>query len=245
MSVHLMGGGWDAGGEVYGPFVAEAAARAAGASGRDTDASGRAIPRVAVVVVRADDPDALAERFVADLRSGGEVSAHVTAVRHGEPIPRTAFADVDGVMVGGGSIPAYRDALEEHFGELRRLVADGVPYLGYSAGSAVAAEQAIIGGYRIGGVDVAPEPVSQGLDEVQLAPGIGLVDIAIDVHAAQWGALSRVVAAVEAGLIAGGLAIDERTVLVVGDGGLVVAGRGSVWRVLPGEQGVVVSTMGA
>jgi cyanophycinase len=92
---------------------------------------------------------------------------------------------------------------------------------------------------------VTPETTSEGLDEVTLAPGIGLVDVAIDAHAAQWGTVSRLVAAVEAGLIEGGLAIDERTALVVSDGGLGIAGDGSIWRVLPGETGVVVSTMGA
>ncbi|QAY74505.1 peptidase S51 [Agromyces protaetiae] len=248
MSVHLQGGGWSDGADadVYRGFVAEAAARAA-ASGeeRAKDSSGRPIPRIALVVVRADDPAAIAERFAEELRAGGTVDVHLTAVRHGEAVPRTAFADVDGVMVGGGLTPAYRDALEPHFGELRRLVAGGIPYLGFSAGASIAAEQAIVGGTRIGGVEVAPEDNGEGLDEVQIAPGIGLVDIPVDVHAAQWGSLSRVVAAVEAGLIPGALAIDERTVLVVGEGGLQVAGRGSVWRVLPGEQGVSVSTMGA
>ncbi|MRG61742.1 peptidase S51 [Agromyces sp. CFH 90414] len=249
MSVHLFGGGWGDGrdGDVYGAFVAEAAALAANAAAgdRETDASGRAIPRIALVVVRADDPAAVTERFLAELRSGGDVTAHVTAVRHGEPIPGTAFTDVDGIMVGGGSIPAYREALEPHFGEIRRQVAAGTPYLGFSAGASIAAERAVIGGIRIGGVQVAPDGVSQDLDEVQLAPGIGLIDVAVDVHAAQWGALSRVVAAVEAGLVDGALAIDERTALVVGEGGLAVTGRGSVWRVLPGDSGVVVSTMGA
>jgi uracil-DNA glycosylase len=46
--------------------------------------------------------------------------------------------------------------------------------------------------------------------------GIALVDIAVDVHAAQWGTLSRLVAATEAGLVDGGVAIDERTALIVG-----------------------------
>ena len=55
--------------------------------------------------------------------------------------------------------------------------------------------------------------------------GIGLLDVSIDVHAAQWGTVSRLIAAAEAGLIDGGLAIDEDTVLVVGEGGLVVSGR--------------------
>ena len=34
-------------------------------------------------------------------------------------------------------------------------------------------------------------------------------------------------------------------VLIVGDGGLRVEGSGSVWRVLPADQGVLVSTIGA
>jgi hypothetical protein len=45
--------------------------------------------------------------------------------------------------------------------------------------------------------------------------------------------------------VEGGLGIDEHTVLIVGEGGLAVAGRGSVWRVLPSEQGVLVGTIGA
>jgi cyanophycinase-like exopeptidase len=52
------------------------------------------------------------------------------------------------------------------------------------------------------------------------------------------------VAAVESGLVAGGLGVDERTALIVGDGGLQVEGEGSVWRVLPAENGVLVSTIG-
>jgi cyanophycinase len=70
------------------------------------------------------------------------------------------------------------------------------------------------------------------------------VNVAIEVHVAQRGMLSRLVAAVESGLIAGGLGIDERTALIVGDGGLRVEGEGSVWRVLPAEGGVLVSTIG-
>ena len=81
-----------------------------------------------------------------------------------------------------------------------------MPYLGFSAGAAIAAERALVGGWRIGGVAVSPEEASEGLDELTVAPGIGLVDVAIDVHVAQWGTLSRLVAAVEAGLVEGGLA---------------------------------------
>jgi cyanophycinase len=246
MSVHLAGGVWnDDEGSEFAGFVAEAGGRAR-AAGRDR-------PRLAVVAI-GEDAGEHAARLVAQLERvlradapGGEpaLDAHVTAVGEQGVIEATAFGDVDGIVVGGGRTPAYRELLEPHFGEVRRQVAAGVPYLGCSAGAAIAAERAVIGGWRIGGVAVTPEATSEGLDEVTVAPGIGLVDVAIDAHAAQWGTLSRLVAAVEAGLVEGGLAIDERTALIVGQGGLEVAGSGSVWRVLPGETGVVVSTMGA
>jgi cyanophycinase len=246
MSVHLAGGVWnnDDGSE-FASFVAEAAERARTA-GRDR-------PRLAVVAI-GDDAEAHAARLTAQLARvldadapAGEpaLDAHVTALGERGVIPASAFGDVDGIVIGGGRTPAYRELLEPHFGELRRQVAAGVPYLGCSAGAAVAAERAVIGGWRIGGVAVAPEATSEGLDEVTVAPGIGLVDVAIDAHAAQWGTLSRLIAAVEAGLVEGGLAIDEQTTLVVGEGDLEVVGAGSVWRALPGESGVVVSTMGA
>ena len=239
MSVHLVGGGWleEPDGVVFDAFLAEARARAAGA-GRDE-------PRIAVIAVRDDDAGDHAAALVAAAAPAGSFDPLITAVANDGTVPAAAFAEVDGVIVGGGLTPAYRERLEPHFGELRRQVAAGMPYLGFSAGSAIAAERALVGGWRIGGVAVAPEDAAEDLDELTVAPGIGLVDVAIDVHAAQWGTLSRLVAAVEAGLVEGGLAIDEHTVLIVGEGDLRVAGRGSVWRVLPAEQGVLVSTIGA
>ncbi|WP_173921969.1 Type 1 glutamine amidotransferase-like domain-containing protein [Agromyces sp. Marseille-P2726] len=239
MSVHLVGGGWadEPDGAVYTAFIAEAATRAA--------ASARPIPRIAVIAVRDGDELEHAARLVAAALPGGEFEAHVTAVPLTGPVPATAFADVDGILVGGGLTPIYRDLLEPHFGELRRQVAAGVPYLGFSAGAAIAADTALVGGWRIGEVPVAPEESSEELDEVTVAAGIGLIDVAVDVHVAQWGTLTRLVAAVEAGLVEGGLGIDEHTVLIVGDGGFTVTGRGSVWRVLPSEQGVLVGTIGA
>ncbi len=239
MSVHLVGGGWldEPDGVAFAAFLDEARARAAGA--------GRSEPRIAVVAVRDGDQVEHAERLMAAASPAGEFDAVVTAVAHDGTVPASAFADVDGILVGGGLTPRYRDVLEPHFGELRRQVASGVPYAGFSAGAAIAAERALVGGWRIGGVAVAPEEAAEDLDELAVEPGIGLVDVAIDVHAAQWGTLSRLVAAVEAGLVEGGLAIDEHTALIVGEGGLQVAGRGSVWRVLPAEQGVLVSTIGA
>jgi cyanophycinase len=97
----------------------------------------------------------------------------------------------------------------------------------------------------IGDVPVSAEAASEDLEDVTVAEGLGLVDLAIDVHAAQWGTLSRLVAATEAGLVDGGIAIDEYTVLIVGDDLLRVVGAGSIWQVDRTDDGVLVSTLGA
>jgi cyanophycinase len=239
MSVHLVGGGWtpehDA--AVFGPFLAEATTRAA--------ASGRAEPRIAIIAVRGGDGDEHAGNLVAALAAAGPFEPVTTTLAHGGVAAPAAVAGVDGILVGGGLTPAYLAAVAPIAGEIRRQVASGIPYLGFSAGAQIAAERALVGGWRIGGVEVSPEDAAEGLDEITIEPGIGLLDVTVEVHAAQWGTLSRLVAATEAGLIDGGLAIDESTTLVVGEGALTVAGAGSVWRVSQAPDGVLVSTFGA
>ncbi|UUT35681.1 peptidase S51 [Microbacterium elymi] len=238
MSVHLVGGGWQdqPDGVAYAPFVAEATARALEA--------GRDIPRVAVVAVRHGDGEDHAARLIAAAVPAGAIDPVVTAVAETGRVPEAAFDGVDGIIIGGGLTPAYRDVLEPCFDRIRAAVLAGVPYLGFSAGSAIAATHALVGGWRIGGVEIAPEDVAEDLEEVTVVPGIGLIDISVEVHVAQWGALSRLVAAIEAGLIESGVGIDENTVLIAGDGALRVAGAGSVWTAAGSPQGVVVRTLG-
>jgi cyanophycinase len=236
MSVHLVGGGWSESndGAVYAPFLAEVATRAAGSEGA---------PRVAVVVVRDGDGAEHADQLIAAAGPAGSFDAVVTVLGHGDEATTAALADVHGILIGGGLTPAYLEALRPVFGEIRRQVAAGVPYLGFSAGASIASEHALIGGWRIGGVEVSPEDGSEGLDEVTVENGIGLLDISVDVHAVQWGNLSRLIAATEAGLVAGGIAIDENTAFVVGEGALRAVGSGNVWQVLPTEAGVRVSSL--
>ncbi|MBI5160962.1 MAG: Type 1 glutamine amidotransferase-like domain-containing protein [Micrococcales bacterium] len=237
--MHLVGGGWspEAAADVYGPFLAEAAARAAG--------SGRRVPRIGVLLHGTDAEARQAhERSPAALARAGAAEPVVARAGDGDTFPSSALSDVDGLLVGGGPTPEYHRALEPLYDEIRLLVADGLPYLGFSAGSMIAAERAIIGGWRIDGIPVAPEETAEDLDEVRIVEGLGLVDLAIDVHAAQWGTLSRLVAAVEAGLVPGGVAIDEDTALIVGQD-LRVAGAGNVWQVVEGPDGVMVGTLAA
>lgn len=235
MSVHLVGGGGDPAhdADVYGTFVEETTARAV-LAGRDE-------PVVAIITVGPGS--AHADELAASL--GERVQVRRTVLAPGDTADLTVIAAVDGILIGGGITPDYLSALLPIAGEIRRQVSTGVPYLGFSAGAMIAAERALIGGWRIGGIEVAPEHISEGLDEITLMQGLGLLDVTVDVHAAQSGSLSRLIAATEAGQIDGGLAIDENTVLVVGEGALGVHGAGSVWRVSQADGGVLVSTIGA
>jgi cyanophycinase len=245
VSIHLVGGGWSPDDtELYDLFVAEAAVRGA--------AVGRSVPRIAVLIVVADDSPSAEFRdgYPAMLAAGGRCEALTTIVAAGDEFDTRVLSDVDGLLVAGGLTPAYLDAVAPLIDQVRLLVADGLPYLGFSAGAMIAADRAVLGGWLIGDVPVCPEDAAEDLDEVTLADGLGLVDLAIDVHAAQWGTLTRLIAATEAGLVRGGVAIDENTALVVGEGALAVLGTGSVWRVEPqldddGEiVGVSVGTLG-
>jgi hypothetical protein len=240
MSVHLVGGGWpvEDDGAVYRPFFDEVTARAE-AAGKLEGA------RLAVVLVRdGDAPEKYAE-LVAAFEHLAKIEPVPVLAPENAPIEPTAFADVDGVVVWGGLTPAYRQSLSPSFGELRRLVASGVPYLGFSAGAAIVAERAVVGGWKIGSVEIGSEEASEDLEQLTVVDGLGLIDLAVDVHAAQWGSVSRLIAATEAGLVDGGVAIDEHTALIVGEGPLRVVGRGSVWKVTPDSGSVRVSTAGA
>ncbi|MDO9397657.1 MAG: peptidase S51 [Herbiconiux sp.] len=240
VSIHLIGGGWpvEDDGAAYRLFFDEIAAHAE-AAGRLEGA------RLPIVLVRdGDAPEKYAE-IVAAFEHLGKIEPVPVLAPENAPIEPGVFAEADGIVVWGGLTPAYRTSLEPAFVELRRLVASGVPYLGFSAGAAITAEQAIVGGWKIDTVEIGSEDASEDLEQLTVAPGIGLIDLAVDVHAAQWGSVSRLIAATEAGLVDGGVAIDEHTGLVIGEGPLQVVGRGSVWKVTPDQGSVRVSTAGA
>jgi len=238
--VHLIGGGatTSADAPLHAPSVAEAVRHASDA--------GRARPRIAVISLHpeAQEKAAALGELLTTAAAGSAIELRLTAGRLGAAIGLDAIADVDGIAVGGGNVETVRAGLEPVFDEMRRLVAAGVPYLGISAGAMIAAEGSLGRGSRIGGVVVSPEDPAEPGDELEIEAGVGRVDVAIEVHVAQRGMLSRLVAAVESGLIAGALGIDERTSLIVGDGVLRVEGTGNVWRVMPTENGVLVSTIG-
>ncbi|SFR98690.1 cyanophycinase [Agrococcus baldri] len=220
MSIHLLGGGWaDDESRWTGRFIDEARQRAGGP------------PTIAVVLWAADEAEGAT--WHADYRDdmtklgAGEVRiVQLTAERTLLP---TDLGGADGIFIGGGLTPGYHAAVMPAADTIRGLVSTGVPYAGFSAGSMIAGDVALLGGWRIGGVPVTAESNAEGLDDVTLDAGLGLIDLVVDVHCAQYGTLSRAVAIVHAGLAERVVAIDENTSLIIGPGGLEVAGDGSVW----------------
>jgi cyanophycinase len=166
-----------------------------------------------IAVIALEDP----ARWEAALRSAGATDVVV----HDTPPPRLEAA---GVYVAGGHTPTYADVCVP--GD---WLPRDIPYAGFSAGAAIAAERAIVGGWRVDGVPVCPEEAGEDLDEVTVRPGLGLVPFSVDVHAAQWGtALRALHAPARAREV---WAIDEHTALEVRDGRPVaVHGHGRAHR---------------
>jgi cyanophycinase len=183
-------------------------------------------PIVAVVLDEGDETDV--ERWRGALALAGATAVRPLVVSKQRPPVAADFDGAAGVFVAGGWTPGYHEALvEPGTGWLPRL-----PFAGFSAGAALASTQAILGGHRVGEVAICAEEAGEDLEQLTVRPGLGLVPFAVDVHATQWGTLTRLVHAVRAGAVHDGLAVDEGTVAVVRDGALVgVEGLGAAYRV--------------
>lgn len=226
-TVHLIGGGRDEDAllPLLHRFVTDAAAARTGAGDG---------PLIHTLLVLEEDDDESVERFGGALRrAGADVVMH--AIVEGDVFDAGAIHGADGIFVGGGLTPAYHETFAPVASLVRDRVARGTPYLGFSAGAAIAAERAVIGGYRVDGVAVCDEDAGEELDEVIVVGGLGLVPFSVDVHAAQWGTLSRLVAAAGAGLVESGYAIDEHTAVRWRGGesaaSVAVAGAGAAWHI--------------
>lgn len=220
-AVFLIGGGRDPGGVAasHRPFV-------------------EAVGGGTIVCLAADEGEGVdAARWEGELRSAGAGEVEVVALARGRPVRAADLAGAAGVYVAGGSTPLYRDLLVD--AGTAWLPAD-IPYAGFSAGAAVAATSAIVGGWRIGDLAVCPPDAAEDLGQVEPQPGLGLTSFAVDVHATAWGTLSRLVHAVSGGLVKEGWAVDEHTCLALAGGEPVVSGTGCAYRVLPHEAGVSV-----
>ncbi|MEV0903709.1 hypothetical protein [Streptomyces hokutonensis] len=82
-----------------------------------------------------------------------------------------AASDVDGLLVCGGLTPAYQDAFAGCLDLLPGLLAERrIPYAGFSAGAALAARSAVVGGWLLDGVPVCPEDTAEDLEEIAVRP---------------------------------------------------------------------------
>ena len=233
MAIHLFGGGWaEDESDWTGRFFEDARARA-----------GRTARVVCVLWSETlEEGERWHDEYLRDLgRYDADVSiVQLTAERQ---LQGSDLADADAIFIGGGHTPGYHAAVMPLADTVRGLVASGVPYGGFSAGAMIAGDTALLGGWRVGGVPVTPERNSERLDELTVDAGLGLVDLVVDVHAAQEGTLSRAVAMVDAGFTEQAVAIDEKTSLIVSPGGLEVAGEGNVWAAQAGENGTRVTVL--
>jgi cyanophycinase len=223
--VVLQGGGWSAAAApaCYGPFLAAAGPAAA----------------IGCVVVDEGDGPEYYQRFADVLTGVAPCRPEPLLVPVGAGFDPARLDGFDALFVCGGLTPAYGTALGPVAGAIRDWLSAGRPYAGFSAGSALAAAAAVVGGYRVRGRVVCPPDAGEDLQEVSVVDGLGLVPFAVDVHAAQWGTLGRLCAAVAEGLVPAGVAVDEDTALVVEGDAITVVGAGAahvVTAALPGTR---------
>ena len=228
MSIFLAGAGPDpvVFPDVFDRFAQEVAQNA-----------GTGVARIAVVVHdRGGNPAGRLPEYLEPLRFRLEFEPVGVLLGPDGPADPEAFDGVHGVVVGGGLTPAYFEGLSGAMAGIRGRVTGGASYVGFSAGAMVAPGPALIGGYRVDGIEVCGEECSEGLDALDIRDGLGLVPFAVDVHAAQAGTLGRAMGAVAAGLVARAVAIDENTALVLpaaGTGEYEVMGSGHCWDIRP------------
>src|SRR4051812_48299206 len=123
---------------------------------------------VAIVLDEGDDTDP--ERWTGALRLAGAADPRALVVSPARP-PRAAdLAGAAGVFVAGGWTPGYHEALVAPGTDWLPL---DVPYAGYSAGAAIAATDAIVGGFRRGdGRPICAEEVGEDLEALTVRPGL-------------------------------------------------------------------------
>lgn len=205
--------------------------------------------RIAIVVHdRSGKPAALLPGYAEPLLTRLPVEVVPVLLGTDAPADPDVFDGVDGLVVGGGLTPAYREGLAGSAAAIAGAVARGMPYIGFSAGAMIAPGRALMGGYLSNGIEVCGEECSEGLTELEIRDGLRLAPFAVDVHAAQAGTLSRAVGAVAAGLVDRAVAVDENTALVLaaaGDESFEVLGAGNCWDIRRLGTGCSVTVLNA
>ncbi|SEL54311.1 Type 1 glutamine amidotransferase-like domain-containing protein [Streptacidiphilus jiangxiensis] len=215
MTTYLIGGGWndEAADQVYGPFLTAAGPE----------------PVVACLLIDEGDGPEYFARFEAALRKVAPCRPVPVLVPVGGAFDPASLDGADALLVCGGLTPAYQEVLAPVRAEVRSLLTTrNIPYAGFSAGAAVAADAALVGGWLSQGTAICPEETAEDLEEIEVRPGLGLLPFTVEVHAAQWGTLPRLIEAVAVGAAPCGVAIDENTLVTVDGETAHVSGPGRV-----------------
>ena len=226
-SIFLLGGGGnnpDGRMETYGHFF-EAASTPQGC-------------RIALLI--AEEADAFAEAFEAYaelFRSVGATQPMLAGIPVAPTTPltkaRLIALNPTAIFVCGGLTPRYQEALCVDRSWLEYLSERDIVYGGVSAGAAIAAERAVVGGWQAQRGErirqILFQGASEGCDLLDTRQGLGLVPYTIDVHASQWGTLTRLIHAVSLGVVGPSWGIDEDTLLEVRSDRYLVHGSGHVY----------------
>lgn len=206
------------------------------------------IPKLVLVLHQQHEADL--ESYQKMLIHGGAKTEHITPVLVSEDrsLLSMDIVGASGVFVAGGHTPDIHYALCQDITWLRTLKRENIPYCGTSAGATIAAQHAIVGGYKIrrkGRVVQMMHPAaSEGIDVLDVRAGLNILPPlfqAVDIHASQAGTLARAIHMVEQGLYHTVAAIDEDTTVELGGGEVVIYGRGQMYEVRRIEYQVEVS----
>lgn len=229
-SLYLIGGGGEPQGNsfTFGPFV-----QAATVDGH------RKILLVLAKKKEEDNYSELEQIYIEIFESAGLVSGEIVTIfiTRNQPLTEEILLQHQptGIFIGGGLTPLYQEILCAETGWLQYILSTGIPYGGYSAGAAIAAEKALVGGWRIRvgeqEIPVLDEEFNEEIDFLEIRSGLDLVPFSIDVHASQWGTITRLIHAVERGMIDSGFALDEDTMLHVEGNEVRVKGLGQAYYV--------------
>lgn len=160
------------------------------------------------------------------------VHLHVTPA---EPLTAAQVEEIapTGIFVCGGLTPAYQESLCKNRDWLEYVTRGNIPYAGFSAGSSIAAVDAVVGGWQIEidgrTVSILDDELAEDLDALDVRPGLGFVPFSIDVHASQWGTVTRLLHAIDQGMVTNGWAIDEDTMLEIDGDAITLHGIGQAY----------------
>jgi len=232
-SMFLIGGGWDSESFslTYGPFI---------------DASTKNNRRKIMLILALED-DTDAEEMEAKYRvpfesfslNHNEIETIFLSKDHPLSIDALISVSPTGFFVGGGLTPLYHELLCQNTEWLDYLVENQIPYGGFSAGSAITSQRAVVGGWMRQAdeidIPIIDEDVGEELNRLTVRDGLGLMPHSIDVHCGQWGTITRLINALDGDLIESGLGIDENTMIQVTGGSASVRGFGQVYTVTHDE----------